>query len=499
LPVDRDVTLRQAEKLLRQGRLEAAIAEYVRVLEEDPDDWDTAETLADLHVRAGENDRAAAMYSRAAGHFAGEGSFAKAAALYRKILQVLPEDKDARSQLTRVLSKLEPVEPSHLSVPLSTEERERRVRLAKTALGAGDYETARRHLDRGTAGNDTALLLMAAEIELSSGALADAREVLKQVLSLDLGSRDQVVELAWTLLDTSPDAAYVCVDCVVDAASAASEYGDAAAVLQEFVARTPAQIAQLVKLVDVCVKGGLEGAMYDAQAQLTDMYLAAGQASEARKISEDLVAREPWETANIDRFRRALVMLGVDDPDALIAERLSGLRPFTATDPFADPADPSSPPAVVPMVVPERNNLDEVFQDIRNEAAQGAGRDRPVQQMTLAQTYLATGMIDEAIAALEAASHSPRCRYEAGMTLARLFKDRGDLPRAIEWLERAAEVPAPSAAEGRALLYELGATLEQTGETGRALAVFLELQADAGDYRDVAARVDRLARVQTGG
>jgi hypothetical protein len=29
--------------------------------------------------------------------------------------------------------------------------------------------------------------------------------------------------------------------------------------------------------------------------------------------------------------------------------------------------------------------------------------------------------------------------------------------------------------------------------------VFIELQADAGDYRDVAARVEHLARVQTGG
>ena len=49
------------------------------------------------------------------------------------------------------------------------------------------------------------------------------------------------------------------------------------------------------------------------------------------------------------------------------------------------------------------------------------------------------------------------------------------------------------------MLYDLGGTLEALGETARALAVFLELQADAGDYRDVYARADRLARVQTGG
>ena len=41
--------------------------------------------------------------------------------------------------------------------------------------------------------------------------------------------------------------------------------------------------------------------------------------------------------------------------------------------------------------------------------------------------------------------------------------------------------------------------LEAESETSRALAVFLELQSDAGDYRDVPSRIDRLARVQTGG
>ncbi len=49
------------------------------------------------------------------------------------------------------------------------------------------------------------------------------------------------------------------------------------------------------------------------------------------------------------------------------------------------------------------------------------------------------------------------------------------------------------------MLYELADGLEQAGETSRALAVFIELQADTADYRDVAERVDRLAKVQAQG
>jgi len=66
-----------------------------------------------------------------------------------------------------------------------------------------------------------------------------------------------------------------------------------------------------------------------------------------RRNAEDLVAREPWERAHIERFRRALVMLRVSEPDSLIAERLSGQTPFMAADLFADTPPPAAadPPA----------------------------------------------------------------------------------------------------------------------------------------------------------
>jgi lipopolysaccharide biosynthesis regulator YciM len=108
-------------------------------------------------------------------------------------------------------------------------------------------------------------------------------------------------------------------------------------------------------------------------------------------------------------------------------------------------------------------------------------------------------MVDEAVISLETAVRSPQQRFEAAAALGRLYVGRGDQAQAIEWYERAAEAPAPTPDRGRELLYDLGVLLDNAGETSRALAVFLELQADAGDYRDVPQRIDRLARVQTGG
>src|SRR5256885_10506227 len=117
-----------------------------------------------------------------------------------------------------------------------------------------------------------------------------------------------------------------------------------------------------MRLVEICVDGGLEATMYSAQAQLADAYIAAGAATEALFISEDLVAREPWDKSDLERFRRVLELSGEPDPDALIASRLSGESPFTSTEIllsggdaslFDEPApiaEPEPPPAPAPEI-----------------------------------------------------------------------------------------------------------------------------------------------------
>ena len=630
MALDREDTLKKAEKLLRQGRVDAAIAEYVRVTEDQPRDWNTANTLGDLYVRANQPGKAVEQYARIAEHFVKDGFYPKAAALYKKILKIVPTDEQAQLYLAEISTKqgllvdakshfnavaarrrargdrkgadeitvrLGMIDPTDIdariagarvlalggdekraaslfrdlyadlieknrdddalsalreSVRLNPGDLEGRGILAKAALEAGDLETARTYLDQKTAADDPALLFALADIELRSGQIDRAREILPKLLSLNHESRRSVIELAWDLSSSAPEAAFICVDGVVDAAVRVREFEEAAAVLQQFVSRRTAHIPALLKLVEVCVDGGMEATMYDAQTQLADAYLAGGQAVEARAIAEDLVAREPWEPAHIDRFRRALVMLRISEPDTVIAERLSGATPFVARDHFsgaveapatppqaaeaaplvqptqpavapAEPGAPSNKPSASPSSAqrasgeidlssalgdleesdqkpaPRPASLGDVFKGIRKDAGQADGVDQSAQHMKLARTYLEMGMLQEATASLKTAARSPRQRFEAAATLGRLYKDHGEITDAIEWFERAAEANIPSPDEGHALLYDLGLALEDAGETARALAVFLELQANAGEYRDVADRADRLARVQAGG
>lgn len=632
MAIDRAEAVKKAEKLLRQGKLDLAIAEYQRIVEEQPRDWNSRNTLGDLYVRANQPQKAVAHYEHIADHLFTDGFFAKAAALYKKILKLKPDEESVQLQLGEIsarqglladargyfnavakrrkqrgdkagadqivirLGSLDPadfdartlaaqtlantgdrvgaaamfrsmhvdlvekkrpedaIKALRQAVRLNQDDVEARTILAKDALASGDQEAAQEYLDRTIAGDDPSLLLPLLEMELRRGHLDSAREMLPKLLSVDAGLRDKIIELAWKLGPTAPQAAFVCIDAAVGAELAATNYMDAAALLQEFVTRVPDQIDALLKLVEICVDGGLEAVMYEAQAHLADAWLERGNGAEARVIAEDLVAREPWEQAHIERFRRALVMLKVEDPDAIIAERLSGQGPFVATDPFMAPEDfgephpvldippahahvPEPPAEVIAAPEPDiplrprkqattkdrgvdiditsalssledepegsvpesKQSLDAVFSDFRSELSKQTDASEAAEYLGLAKTYLEMGMRDEAIDALKTASRAPSQRFEAASLLGRLFLKQDDLPQAIEWLERAAEAPAPGVTEGRELLYDLGSCLDAAGETSRALGVFLALQANGGDYRDVPARIERLARVQAGG
>ena len=212
----------------------------------------------------------------------------------------------------------------------------------------GDLTKAKSFLSPETAGANPALWMTIAEIELRGNRLAEGKTAVLQAMRLDSGQTQAAVVLGCKLAEMNADAGYQPIEAVADAALAVNDFAAAAVALREFTTRVPSHLISLMRLVEICVDGGLESTMYEAQAQLAEAYLASGRALEARIISEDLVAREPWNKANIDRFRRALVMLGEGDPDAIIADRLSGESPFLATEDGSQRRPKPAPPPRVP-------------------------------------------------------------------------------------------------------------------------------------------------------
>ena len=100
---DRALTLRNAEKLIRQGKLADGIAEYVRIVDDAPGDWNAKNTLGDLYARAGQTDKAIEQFLEIAEHLGGEGSTAKAGAVFKKILKLKSDHEKALTEVAEIL------------------------------------------------------------------------------------------------------------------------------------------------------------------------------------------------------------------------------------------------------------------------------------------------------------------------------------------------------------------------------------------------------------
>jgi tetratricopeptide (TPR) repeat protein len=726
VPIDRAVTLRNAEKLIRQGKLDAAIGEFLRIVEDQPQDWNAKNTIGDLYTRAGQIEKAIDQYMEIADNLCEEGAVAKAGAVYKKILKLKPDHErglwqvsdilgnqglyaDARAHLNTLIElrrtkgdtrgalqakiRLGSLDPEDYegrmtaasariemgdvggamgdlkdmagelsekgrqaeaiavlseAAKLDAEDEEIREKLlevysasgdyakareyattleqfrtvaaaleaqgqadealatlrqaaglhpldtklaselARTFIARGDLATAAEYLTVESAGDDPALLLTVADMQLRGDKVADGLAIVRRLLEEDPGRREQIAVMGWSVAEQKPEAGFTVVELAADAAVALADWPGAAAVLQEFVTRVPNHIPALMRLVEICVDGGLEATMYSAQGQLADAYIAAGAATEARFIAEDLVAREPWETENVERFRRALVLLGEPDPDALIAARLSGESPFMSVDLFstADFATPDLPPPASeeeqaealatllasaaeaekptrksdrkpvrrkheehhfelssnaidldsilgdfdkpvhaasddvevdlsidvddikhpgsapdlepPPAPAPAEDLEDVFGTMRDQSRR-AGLDDAEKEYKRGLALRKAGDIDGCIQALKKASQAPKLRFATAWLIARLYRDRDMMPEALEWLERASQAPASNTEDGHQVLYELADGLERSGEVARALAICMELESDAAGYRDVAERIDRLTKVQTGG
>jgi tetratricopeptide (TPR) repeat protein len=179
----------------------------------------------------------------------------------------------------------------------------------------------------------------------------------------------------------------------------------------------------------------------------------------------------------------------------------SSTAPAEAPRPGSGPADRQPPRETQVDVVtnqkpddPQNSDLEVVFKEFRDELSRQTQAEEAAEQLKLGLTYRDMGMLDQAKKSLEVAARAPALRFEAASSLARIARDRGADREAIDWFERAAEAPAPTGDAGRAILYELGDLLETRAEHARALAVFLELRAQAPSYRDVSSRVDRLSK-----
>ena len=105
MAVQRDKVIASAEKLVAKGKIEPAIKEYERLLDDNPNDVNTLNRIGDLWVRINRTDEAVKVFGKIADHYSRDGFFLKAIAIYKKINKLDPSKLDVYAKLADLYAK----------------------------------------------------------------------------------------------------------------------------------------------------------------------------------------------------------------------------------------------------------------------------------------------------------------------------------------------------------------------------------------------------------
>lgn len=242
-----------AQKLLNQGKVAQAIAEYQNILKYEPRDQVTLMTIGELYIRQGETFQAIDYFERLAQIFVGDGFLTKAIAVYKRIAKLAPEEirplekladlyvqqgvmsearplflqlaeihlkQNRQSEAVGLLKKLLQAEPDNLRIQIrladlyqamgqKSDAIEAYVSAAQRALARGDQAESEKLADKALkldSSNAAALIVRARSYSLQ-GDLAKAANLLQQVPNLEKGGEQTELLLDFHLKNSSWDQA----------------------------------------------------------------------------------------------------------------------------------------------------------------------------------------------------------------------------------------------------------------------------------------------------
>src|SRR5437667_2747193 len=222
-----------AQKLLNQGKVAQAIAEYQNILKYEPRDQVTLMTIGELYIRQGETFQAIDYFERLAQIFVCDGFLTKAIAVYKRIAKLAPEEirplekladlyvqqgvmSEARPlflQLAEIhlksnrqpeaiglLKKLLQAEPDNLRIQIRLADLYQAMGQTRDAI-EGYVSASQRALARGEQGesekladkalkldpNNSAAVIVKARSHSSQGNVAKAAQLLEQAADLEKG------------------------------------------------------------------------------------------------------------------------------------------------------------------------------------------------------------------------------------------------------------------------------------------------------------------------
>jgi len=523
---------------VREGKLDLAIEEYLRLVEDQPGDVGAANTLGDLYAKVGHRASAVAQFVRIGDIHRESGFVPKAIAFYKKALKVDPASDHALSQLAQIAVEQELFADATLYLNrLLQRRREQKneagvaeclVRLGRFPTATADARTA---AARAAAGHFAAsevlrLWIDAADALERASRPGEAVDALIQAVSLDpddvtLRRRVAVacadtgqIERAQAFLsfETAGDRGDLLM-ALARSALVEGRHDDARRALQRVVLVAPDQRTEAESLLTPLLPREPHAVVEPAQD--TEVESAGERESEPDAVvnldaDEPASAEEePPIVAGAPTEFEWPAQFGSEDVEEAVGAGAETEVVFVADEPAAAAPEWSEPdPEVVfqqvgePDAAPVPVEADAAPVDApvaKPETAEPvaaapvAATEEPEPPVE-APAFQASPADASTIAALTAAAENPALLFQASAQLGRLLLrlDRGR--EGVAWLERATQATTAMRDQRLTVMYELADALERIGERTRALDVFADLDFDAASYRDVPERMARLRR-----
>jgi tetratricopeptide (TPR) repeat protein len=244
---DKVKTLRAAERYLELGKIPAAIKEYCKIVESEPDDLTTLNMLGDLYVRVGNPAGAIAYFHRIAEHYRDQDFGLKAIAMYKKIDRLKPKDVEVAGNLAELYAKQDLVVEARAHYLLVAE--------AHTRSGATREGLAVLGKIADLDPQNTTIRIKLAEGYLKEGMKSESAACFAEAGEhlLGRGAFDDALQSFGRALENDPSDV-ICLKGLLAAHSARGTADEAAEVIERAVANSPDDIELLSMLASAQIE-----------------------------------------------------------------------------------------------------------------------------------------------------------------------------------------------------------------------------------------------------
>ena len=476
-PSDREKTLQAAQKYIEKKRYDRAIAEYQRIVQDDPNDARTLLKIGDLQARLSAYPEAIATYDRVGQYYSSQGFALKAIAVYKQIRELIKKHApDLADRYGHIVPKL-----AEIYTQLG---------LTSDALAA--YDEVATRLQRGGRDREaievfSKMVGLDAQNPLPHLRLAEARcrvqsldEAIESFwaaaeLLLSLERRDDALKVIERILHFKVDARYAWVAAELYLQRGTREDG----------------LQALTKL-QVCFQADPKN--LDTLGLLAQAFTLIGQEAKAIEVYKEM-ARIARDGERRDLFEQLLAHLREVAPHDEQVRALQSLPPTLSYNSSRPPVE-----SLLPLSVgdSEMEFLEEATERNALEVAPAAAKPLPPPRPMMASAPDVV-VVDERLEAAEErtdeSSFDAHAHARKAVVDAESFRKLRLFPKAIEALHISLEID-PRSLEIRQKLREL---LVESGDREGAIAETLNmasLQLDNGDLGQTEALVYEVLEIE---